>query len=101
MAEDGEGWFTDPFGKHEARWLSAGRPTKLVRDGDAESYDEPPDGPFVADPVRIESPTSESPDDLERADEAEGGAPFDAQKVADAPWGYFEGTAGYRGDREP
>jgi hypothetical protein len=42
-AEDLEGWCTDPFGRHEARWLSAGTPTTLVRDGDVESYDEPPD----------------------------------------------------------
>ena len=27
-----EGWCTDPFGLHEARWLSDGVPTKLVRD---------------------------------------------------------------------
>jgi hypothetical protein len=39
---EGEGWFTDPYGRHEARWLSNGRATKLVRDGVVESYDEPP-----------------------------------------------------------
>jgi hypothetical protein len=38
-----EGWCTDPFGRHEARWLSAGSPTKLVRDGEVEAYDDPPD----------------------------------------------------------
>ncbi len=37
-----QGWFADPFGKHEARYFSAGSPTRLVRDGEAESYDEPP-----------------------------------------------------------
>ena len=37
-----QGWFEDPFQLHDARWFSAGRPTKLVRDGDTESYDEPP-----------------------------------------------------------
>jgi hypothetical protein len=34
----------DPFGVHEERYFSAGQPTKLVRDRDAESYDEPPSG---------------------------------------------------------
>ena len=29
---DWEGWFTDPFGRHQARWLSLGIPTKLVRE---------------------------------------------------------------------
>jgi hypothetical protein len=38
-----QGWHEDPFRLHEARYFSAGRPTKLVRDGDVESYDEPPD----------------------------------------------------------
>ena len=38
-----EGWCTDPFGRHEARWLSGGSPTKLVRDGEVEAYDDPPD----------------------------------------------------------
>ena len=41
--EQQEGWFTDPYGRHDARWLSDGRPTKLVRDGQVESYDDPPD----------------------------------------------------------
>ena len=50
-----EGWFTDPFARHEDRWLSDGTPTKLVRDDGIESYDEPPDGPPVREPVRIEN----------------------------------------------
>ncbi len=37
-----QGWHADPFGLHEQRYFSAGIPTKLVRDGNAESYDEPP-----------------------------------------------------------
>jgi len=43
MEECLEGWYTDPFGRHEARWISSGRPTLLVRDGDVESHDDPPD----------------------------------------------------------
>ncbi|MGP8059336.1 MAG: hypothetical protein ACLP9C_06860 [Acidimicrobiales bacterium] len=49
-----EGWFTDPFARHEARWLSDGTPTKLVRDDGVESCDEPPDEPPLREPVRIE-----------------------------------------------
>jgi len=37
-----QGWSADPFGVHEERYISAGRPTKLVRDGNVEGYDEPP-----------------------------------------------------------
>ncbi len=37
-----QGWHADPFGLHEMRYFSVGRPTKLVRDGRLESYDEPP-----------------------------------------------------------
>jgi hypothetical protein len=40
-----QGWHSDPFGVHEARYFSAaGEPTKLVRDRGFESYDEPPSG---------------------------------------------------------
>jgi hypothetical protein len=52
--QEQEGWFTDPFGRHEARWLSDGTPTKLVRDGGVESYDEPPDEEPTTAPERIE-----------------------------------------------
>jgi hypothetical protein len=52
--EEEEGWFTDPFGRHEARWLSSGKPTKLVRDGEVESYDEPPDEEPGSVPERVE-----------------------------------------------
>ena len=41
-SEHQEGWYTDPYGRHEARWLSDGTPTKLVRDRGVESYDKPP-----------------------------------------------------------
>ena len=37
-----EGWCTDPFELHEARWISAGTPTKLVREGEVETYDPVP-----------------------------------------------------------
>ena len=36
-----EGWCTDPYGRHEARWISEGTPTHLVRDGSNESIDLP------------------------------------------------------------
>jgi hypothetical protein len=98
-----EGWYTDPFGRHEARWLSDGQPTKLVRDAEIESYDEPPDAPPVQDPVMIEpDPKSFNPEDLLRADDAEAdpnradakdlrraddkeaGEPFDSRSPVDA-----------------
>jgi hypothetical protein len=41
-----QGWFADPFRLHDQRYFSAGQPTKLVRDGSVESYDEPPSETF-------------------------------------------------------
>ena len=41
-----QGWVQDPFGVHEKRYFSAGRPTRLVRDGDVDGYDEPPSSSF-------------------------------------------------------
>lgn len=37
-----DGWRRDPFGRHEARYFVAGRPTERVRDWDFESADRPP-----------------------------------------------------------
>ena len=39
-----QGWFVDPFGLHDQRWFSQGTATPLVRDGNHESQDPPPDG---------------------------------------------------------
>jgi hypothetical protein len=73
-----EGWFTDPYAIHEARWFSDGRPTKLVRDGEVESYDEPPPGaPSVVTESLEEDPTATNGSDLIRADDAEQSDPFD------------------------
>jgi hypothetical protein len=40
-----QGWARDPFQLHESRYFSVGRPTKLVRDGNVETYDDPPSAP--------------------------------------------------------
>ncbi len=77
-----EGWYTDPYARHEARWISDGESTKLVRDGDLKSYDDPPAGTPVAVPVRLEAdPTTPSGQDLLRADSAEQGDSYDASKA--------------------
>jgi len=70
-----EGWYVDPFGQHEARWISDGSPTALVRDGRVESHDPPPDAQYPG--TLQELPDDSRPDgaDLRRADEAESSAP--------------------------
>jgi hypothetical protein len=62
-----EGWCSDPFGRHEARWMSDGTPTKLVRDGGVESTDEPPDEEpaLVATPISNPEPEGGYPGELE------------------------------------
>ena len=40
------GWYKDPYNRHELRWFSGGRATRLVRDGGATSSDDPPTEPF-------------------------------------------------------
>ena len=64
-----QGWCTDPWGLHEARYFSAGHPTKLVRDGDRESYEEPPATAPTADPVPIESNELGDGSDTKRAED--------------------------------
>jgi hypothetical protein len=37
-----QGWCTDPWGRYEERWFSAGRPTELVRSQGRELSDPVP-----------------------------------------------------------
>jgi hypothetical protein len=56
------GWHPDPFGLHEDRYITRGEPTRLVRDGGVESYDEPPGSPpFPITRVEIPRPLTEAP----------------------------------------
>lgn len=48
--ESMEGWYTDPFGRHEVRWMLQGIPTRLVRDGSVEGSDPVTDEPFIVTP---------------------------------------------------
>lgn len=67
-----EGWYTDPYGRHEARWMSNGEPTKLVRDGKVTAIDPPlPDEAPTRVPEPIEHPPGTGGRDLRRADDAE------------------------------
>ena len=85
-----EGWCTDPYSRHEARWLSDGRPTKLVRDGAVVAHDEPPDEPFSRNPELIEHEPTRDATDLRRADDAERTGSFDQDaaymRQMDAVW---------------
>ncbi len=63
-----EGWYTDPYRLHDARWFSDGEATKLVRDGSDESYDPPPDTPPLEAPQRFAVANESHGDDLRRAD---------------------------------
>jgi hypothetical protein len=91
MDDQLEGWCTDPFGRHEARWLSQGVPTKLVRDGGVESYEAPPDEPPSQAAVLIEAPPSRASADVGREDEAvEEGAFNQAEAAMRRAWGEFD-----------
>jgi hypothetical protein len=81
-----EGWYRDPYGVHEDRWISQGVPTKLVRDSGRESYDAPPDRPLPeADLVLAAQAGSGDADasDLRRADDVES-RPFDPAEARSA-----------------
>ena len=71
MAERAEGWHTDPYGRHEARWMSGGTPTELVRDRGVESYDAPPD-----------EESSQTPELVAEEERADGQDPTRGSQVA-------------------
>jgi hypothetical protein len=70
-----EGWYIDPFGVHEARWFSDGSPTSLVRDGAAESGDEPPSDTSSGELTRLAGRQAVNGEDHRRSDSD--AAPYD------------------------
>lgn len=87
MGQQAEGWYRDPYQIHEDRWMSAGLPTKLVRDDGHESYDPPPDRLVPeGDLVPAEQAAGDATDgsDLRRADDASSGLydPAEARRGA-------------------
>ncbi len=88
--ETAQGWFVDPYGIHQHRWISMGKPTDLVRDGTVEATDEPPSRP----PSLPFVPVSTGPAqwDMRRADDATRQAIPDAASYGDVA---FDGSAVY------
>jgi hypothetical protein len=77
-----EGWYSDPYARHEARWMSQGTPTALVRDGKTEGRDPAPEGPFTVTPVRLGDDAGPNDGvDLLRADDEQGGGPYDSDRA--------------------
>jgi len=49
-----EGWYTDPYGRYDARWMSRGVPTHLVRSGAIEGSDPvAAEQPYKVIPIKI------------------------------------------------
>jgi len=89
-----EGWYIDPFGRHEARWISDGTPTSLVRDGAVESQDPPPSTPVEGALQRVsESPAADG-NDLKRADDSET-AGYDPDQLTDRASEAIDGIPGF------
>jgi hypothetical protein len=79
-----EGWYKDPYRKHDDRWFSDGEPTSLVRDGEIESRDPPPDTPLPATLVPSEtSNQANDGEDLRRPDDAEREPPSDPDSAVE------------------
>jgi len=83
-----QGWYRDPFGRHEDRYFSVGTPTKLVRDHAVESYDPPPADqpmPLALAPVAWAADPRRRDHDLRRADDLQRGETVDVwRRVLDA-----------------
>jgi hypothetical protein len=94
MDETMEGWYTDPYERHESRWMSQGTPTRLVRDGTVEGNDPVADEPFKVTPVRIEGEGLYDASDLLRADDAEAQGPYDPDATVRAAWEAFDQSSG-------
>lgn len=88
MEQQAEGWYRDPYQIHDDRWISAGLPTNVVRDGGRESYDPPPDRPLPeGDLVPADQAAGEAThgSDLRRADDVEANSrPYDPAEARSA-----------------
>jgi hypothetical protein len=93
-AMNAEGWYIDPFGHHEARWFSDGIPTALVRDGGAESQDQPPNTPITGELERLPEAPPSGGRDLKRADAAETEV-FDPAAMKDAASKAIDRSTGF------
>lgn len=91
---DAEGWYQDPFRLHEARWISDGTPTTLVRDGGTESQDPPPRATFTGQLVPVAEDAPADGEDLRRADDEEADAIFDPNAAVGAVWDTFGESGG-------
>lgn len=54
-----QGWCSDPYGRHEARWFSGGSPSALVRDSGVESTDPPKGHRSAGEPEPVTGPEEE------------------------------------------
>jgi len=77
-----QGWYRDPYNIHEDRYFSEGQPTKLVRDGEAESYDPPPPGPPEGELVKVPDSVPSDGTDMRRADDRKAGIAYDPNATA-------------------
>jgi len=88
-----QGWYLDPYRMHEDRYFSDGQPTKLVRDGKAETYDPPPPGRPDVELIQASRSQPNDGSDLRRADDPSAGPvtsdgrPFWALLESNGVWG--------------
>ena len=87
-----EGWYVDPYGRHEARWFSDGSPTDLVQDRGVESHDPAPDTPTTGPLEPFAETASSGADDLLRADSEQ--EPVDSDVARNAEWAIFDESSG-------
>ena len=89
-----EGWYTDPYDRHEARWMSQGTPTPLIRDGKIEGSNPVADEPFKVTPVRIEAEGPGDGSDQRRADDAQTEQPYNSTEASRAATDAFDQSEG-------
>jgi hypothetical protein len=83
-----QGWYGDPFGRHNARWFSDGNPTALVRDDGVESTDPPPNTWYTSQLAPAPETEGELLHTHADAHRTHGGS------IVNGIWGIFVSTGG-------
>ncbi len=80
------GWERDPYGIHELRYFSQGQPTKLVKDGNVEAYDDPPLSTVPHGPLAATGPATGSTATMQQAPVGQREALVNPDAVPTAGW---------------
>jgi hypothetical protein len=85
-----EGWYSDPYDGHEARWISHRTPTSLVRDKTIEGKDPVARRSFSINPVSLEGTSPKDANWCSLADVSDQEVGYDPKEAIWTAWDLYD-----------